>query len=171
MAEHNELGKTGEQLAAEYLKTKGFEVLETNWRFKQYELDLIVKMPNRDTIVFVEVKTRQTNYFGYPETFVTKAKQKLIAKAAALYLDENGLNDAPVRFDVVAVTITPQQTHIHHIDDAFFLYQQWFLELQAVRCRLSAAGCPLLAARCWLQNTAKRHADFYDWLWFSIITM
>jgi putative endonuclease len=124
MAEHNELGKTGEQLAAEYLKTKGFEVLETNWRFKQYELDLIVKMPNRDTIVFVEVKTRQTNYFGYPETFVTKAKQKLIAKAAALYLDENGLNDAPVRFDVVAVTITPQQTHIHHIDDAFFLYQQ-----------------------------------------------
>ena len=64
MAEHNELGKTGEQLAAEYLKTKGFEVLETNWRFKQYELDLIVKMPNRDTIVFVEVKTRQTNYFG-----------------------------------------------------------------------------------------------------------
>ena len=129
MAEHNELGKTGEQLAAEYLKTKGFEVLETNWRFKQYELDLIVKMPNRDTIVFVEVKTRQTNYFGYPETFVTKAKQKLIAKAAALYLDENGLNDAPVRFDVVAITITPQQTHIHHIDDAFFLYQQWVFGL------------------------------------------
>lgn len=162
MAEHNELGKTGEQLAAEYLKTKGFEVLETNWRFKQYELDLIVKMPNRDTIVFVEVKTRQTNYFGYPETFVTKAKQKLIAKAAALYLDENGLNDAPVRFDVVAITITPQQTHIHHIDDAFFLYQQWFFWRQAVRCRLPAVGYKIQ------QNGTL---IFYDWLWFSIITM
>lgn len=124
MAEHNDLGKIGERLAADFFTQKGYTVLATNWQYKQYELDLVVQLAPQKTIVFVEVKTRRTNYFGYPETFVTKAKQLQIAKAAALYLDQQGLNDAPVRFDVVAVTITPIETHLHHIDDAFFIYQQ-----------------------------------------------
>lgn len=122
MAEHNEFGKKGEQVAAQFLEEKGYEILATNWRFKHWELDIVAQPKGKKTIVFVEVKARHTNYFGYPETFVTKAKQQLIAKAAAIFLDQNGLNDAPVRFDIIAITVTPEDTHILHIDDAFFLY-------------------------------------------------
>jgi putative endonuclease len=74
MAEHNETGKRGEEIAADYLLSKGYIILETNWRYKNLEADIIATIDN--TLVVAEVKTRKTNYFGEPETFVNKQKQK-----------------------------------------------------------------------------------------------
>ena len=74
MAEHNNTGKKGEEMAATFLREKGMTILETNWRFGYLEADIIAKFEK--TLVIIEVKTRKSNYFGEPESFVTKQKQK-----------------------------------------------------------------------------------------------
>ena len=73
MAEHNETGTKGEELASDFLKNKGYTILETNYRLNHLEADIIAKISN--TLVVAEVKTRKSNYFGEPETFVNKQKQ------------------------------------------------------------------------------------------------
>ena len=100
MASHNELGTLGEKLALNYLKEKGYEVLEKNYRYLKAEVDLIAK--HTDVIVFVEVKARTTNYFGEPELAVTTAKQKLLIEAADYYASSNELQNE-IRFDVIAI--------------------------------------------------------------------
>lgn len=117
MAEHNELGKQGEELAAEYLAAKGYTILETNWRKARYEIDLIAR--NNQTIVVVEVKTRSGNYFGDPEIFVTRQKQKQIIKAANAYINQHNI-DEEVRFDIISVIYTGKNPVVKHISDAFY---------------------------------------------------
>ena len=73
MAEHNVTGQKGEEMAANYLVEKGYSILEKNWRFKNLEADIIALTSK--ILVIAEVKTRKSNYFGEPETFVTKQKQ------------------------------------------------------------------------------------------------
>jgi len=116
MAEHNETGKKGEELAVNWLKDKGFEVLETNWRFKNLEADIIAI--KQDCLIIVEVKTRQSNYFGEPETFVNKQKQKNLIKTANEYIERNQLN-VEVRFDIISIIVGKQKHQINHIEDAF----------------------------------------------------
>ncbi len=116
MAEHNDTGKQGELLAVNSLKDKGFEILETNWRFKNLEADIIAKKD--DCLVIVEVKTRQSAYFGEPETFVNKQKQKNLIKTANEYIERSKL-EVEVRFDIISVIIGKQQHQINHIEDAF----------------------------------------------------
>lgn len=117
MAEHQETGLKGEQLAAEYLAQKGFTILETNWRVKNLEIDIIASLEN--TIIVAEVKTRRSNYFGEPETFVNKQKQKNLIKAANEYVLQNDL-DVEVRFDIVSVIYNDVKSTINHIEDAFY---------------------------------------------------
>ena len=117
MAEHNETGKKGEQLAAEYLEQKGYTIFETNWSFKHLEADLIAM--HKGTLVIAEVKTRSSNYFGEPETFVTKQKQQNLIKAAQAYIEKNQL-DLEVRFDIISVLIGNTGHKINHIEDAFY---------------------------------------------------
>ena len=74
MAEHNNIGKKGEDLACAFLEKKGFKILHKNWHSSNYEVDIIAS--NNDFLVFVEVKTRTGTYMGQPEIFVTKQKQK-----------------------------------------------------------------------------------------------
>jgi len=119
MARHNEVGVKGEIVALEFLEWKAYTILEINWRFKNCEVDIIAKQQN--TLVFVEVKTRGTDYFGEPELAVDKAKQKKMAEAATEYIESNNL-DMDVRFDIIAVTIKDGKPDIHHIEDAFFPY-------------------------------------------------
>ena len=76
MAYHNELGKIGEKLAAEYLINKGYEILAQNFYFDKAEIDIIAKKDN-NTLVVVEVKTRNSDFFGDPQVFVTPSKIKL----------------------------------------------------------------------------------------------
>ena len=117
MAEHNELGALGERLAVEYLTEKGYEILATNWRSGQLEIDIIAK--NKDFIIVAEVKTRSTNVFGEPEEFVNKQKQKLLIKAAEAYVIKMNL-DTEVRFDIISVLVNKGKHQVNHIIDAFY---------------------------------------------------
>jgi len=94
-APHIALGKQGENLATEHLKSKGYEILHQNWRDGRSEVDIIARIGN--DWVFVEVKTRETDYFGYPEEAVTKAKQKQLQKAANAYVEANPI-EGEIRF-------------------------------------------------------------------------
>lgn len=117
MAEHNETGQIGEILAANYLKSKGYTVLETNWRFKNLEADIIACIG--DTMVVAEVKTRKSNFFGEPETFVNKQKQRNLIKAAHEYIQRKEL-DLEVRFDIISVIMNSQGSKVNHIEAAFY---------------------------------------------------
>jgi len=106
-------GTSGESAACEALKRAGLTILERNWRRPTGEIDIIAK--DRHTIAFIEVKTRSSLRFGRPAEAVDKAKQMHILRTAMLYLAEKGLDDAPVRFDVVEVL----PTGARHIRNAF----------------------------------------------------
>jgi len=116
MAEHNSLGIRGEKIAIKMLKEKGYEILETNWRFLKAEIDVIATIS--DILVIVEVKTRTNQRYGNPEEFVTVAKQKLLIKAANAFIEERN-SDSETRFDVVGITIKNIGHEIIHHEDAF----------------------------------------------------
>ncbi|MES2286222.1 MAG: YraN family protein [Bacteroidota bacterium] len=117
MAEHNDTGTKGEELAATFLQNKGYLILEKNWRFKNLEADIIATVA--DTLIIAEVKTRKSNYFGEPETFVNKQKQKNLIKTAQEYIERNQL-DLEVRFDIISIILGDSQMKINHIEDAFY---------------------------------------------------
>jgi putative endonuclease len=117
MARHNETGQIGESLAKVHLQDKGYQIVSTNWRWRQYEIDVIAM--HDDTLVFIEVKTRTNGYFGHPETQVDGAKQRAISRAASAYIEENDYR-LPVRFDIVAITFFKDHHEIAHFEDAFF---------------------------------------------------
>lgn len=116
MAEHNSRGKEGERLASLYLEEKGYVILERNWRFGKEEIDLIARKEN--TLVVIEVKCRSGNFFGQPEEFVNRKKQKHLIKAADAYIQKKEL-DVEVRFDVIGIILTGKGHHINHIENAF----------------------------------------------------
>ncbi len=117
-----DLGNKGEEIAQELLKKNHFEILETKWTFQRAEVDIIAQ--KEDLLVFVEVKTRSTDYFGKPEEAVHQKKQKLLAKAAEGYLTINELENE-IRFDIVAIVHNENQTVIRHIEDAFFPFETY----------------------------------------------
>ncbi len=116
MAQHNELGKKGEDAAVGYLRQKGYKILERNWVYERYEIDIVAQ--NEEFIVFAEVKTRSSDQWGNPEEAVSKGKIKRIVEAADFYLNVNDI-ECPARFDVVAAIWDGQKFNIDHIDDAF----------------------------------------------------
>ncbi|MBK7035173.1 MAG: YraN family protein [Bacteroidetes bacterium] len=120
MGRHNELGKEGEEKAVAFLQEKGYVILEKNYRSGRAEVDIIAGF--KDIIVFVEVKTRSSYVFGYPEESVTSAKQKLMVRAAGNYLYEKNL-EKEVRFDIIAIFRSKDEKwFFKHFEDAFFLY-------------------------------------------------
>jgi len=116
MAQHNELGKKGEQLAIDFLIKKGYKILEKNYRYLKAEVDIIAKKEH--ILVAIEVKTRSTNYFGNPEEFVNPKKIKLLLSAIDNYVVERDL-DVEVRFDIIAIIHQQKETKIEHLEDAF----------------------------------------------------
>ena len=117
MAEHNEVGKLGEQLAVEYLQKEGYEILETNWVFQKAEIDIIAK--KSDIVAVVEVKTRSSIDFGLPQEFVTPKKIQLLVKAINEYIIFKDL-DVQVRFDIIAIQKDNNNYKIEHFIDAFY---------------------------------------------------
>jgi len=117
MAEHNETGKAGEQIAVEYLTAKGFVILERNWRFKKNEVDIIAR--DGDEIVFVEVKTRHENYLVEPELTVSMKQQRSIINTANHYIISHDI-DFEARFDIVSIVLSSQGEKVLHIDGAFY---------------------------------------------------
>ncbi len=118
MAHHNELGKIGEQLAVDYLLKNGYEILERNFFYDKAEIDIIAQK-EEGIIVVVEVKTRNSAFFGDPQSFVTKGKIKLLVKAANEYMVINNL-DKEVRFDIIAVLKNKTTEKLEHIENAFY---------------------------------------------------
>lgn len=110
-------GEEGEQFAASLLEAKGYTVLERNYRYRRSEIDLIVYREN--WLVFVEVKTRSSNAFGFPEEFVDAKQKARILEAADYYqyiIDWKG----NVRYDIVAVSLEQGEPELHHVEDAFY---------------------------------------------------
>lgn len=117
MAQHNNLGKHGELAVISYLQKNGYRILESNWFYEKYEVDIIAE--NDQWIIFVEVKTRTSSIWGNPEDAVSSAKIRRIVEAADNYLNEKNI-EKPVRFDVAAVISANRQFDIEYIEDAFF---------------------------------------------------
>lgn len=118
MAQHNELGELGEKLAANFLQANGYTILAQNWRANRAEIDIIAQMD--ETLIFVEVKTRSTAFFGAPEAFVTKRKKRLLAAAASAYMEESG-HDWAIRFDIISIVMQlGEAPKLEHFEDAFF---------------------------------------------------
>lgn len=102
MTEHNDLGKWGEDEAALYYEDRGYEILERDWKVGKRDIDLIALTEDKDTLVFVEVKTRQNNDLQEPEEAVDVKKMRNLAIAANAYVKLHGL-DMDVRFDIISV--------------------------------------------------------------------
>jgi len=118
MAEHNDTGVRGEELAINYLINKGYTILEQNWRHRRTEIDIIAR--HKEVLVFVEVKTRSDDYFGEPASYADDKKMKRIATGATVYMNQIN-HDWEVRFDIIGVLIkNPQRAEIRHYEDAYW---------------------------------------------------
>ncbi len=117
MADHNDIGVVGEKLAVTALEAKGYEILATNWRSGRYELDIVAQ--HGDIIVFVEVKTRSTGFFGEPFHAVSREKQRKTIAAANAYMEKNGVM-LEARFDIISVVVTQDRHRIDHLEEAFY---------------------------------------------------
>lgn len=107
-------GKIGEDRAVEYLKNKGYEILQRNFHSRFGEIDIIAQL--KECIVFLEVKTRKSTVYGRPCEFVTPKKMEKIIKTAMIYL---GNRDVEMRFDVIEVYMNNGICEIEHIENAF----------------------------------------------------
>lgn len=117
MPTHLELGIRGETLAEQYLKDKGYQILERNWRFSHAEIDIIAK--DGGILVFVEVKTRSSDIFGEPEESVSPKKEALLKDAASVYMEQID-HHWEIRFDIISILIKGEGDSIEHFKDAFF---------------------------------------------------
>ena len=113
------LGEKGESIAVRQLKKDGYKILETNYRVQLGEIDIVAK--DRDTIAFVEVKTRRSVHFGSPKWAITAQKQKKISTVALYYLKTTNQSAAKARFDVVTVTLNQDKPRVEIIKNAFEL--------------------------------------------------
>lgn len=122
MAEHNDLGKWGEQYVEAFLRRKGYIILERDWRHGRSlcDIDLICKTADETTIVFVEVKTRSANDITPPEDAVTLNKMRRLGHSADNYVKMNNITE-DLRFDIVALVgnSNDDEPQINHIEDAF----------------------------------------------------
>lgn len=116
MAQHNDFGTQGEDIAVDYLRRKGYVLLDRNWRSGHKEIDIVALQG--DTLVFVEVKARANLMYGNPEDAVTRRKMHLLVMAADAYLRCNAL-DCEVRFDIITIAGSVQKPYIRHYEHAF----------------------------------------------------
>jgi len=116
MAAHNDTGHTGEALAAEWLRNCGYNILHLNWRHRHWEVDVIA---TRNGILhFIEVKTRRSLRFGYPEDNVSSRKILYLTEAAEEYLYLNPQWNR-IQFDVLAISLFEKSTEYFFIEDVY----------------------------------------------------
>lgn len=108
-----ELGKLGEDFAAEWFSKNGYLVLSRNWRGKKVELDLV--LAKNDMLIFVEVKTRSSISFGYPAEAVTKANLKNIKSAAMQWLSVNKFKAIGFRIDIMSLQFDGKEFTVNHL--------------------------------------------------------
>jgi len=111
-------GKEGEKIAEKHLREKGYKILTKNFRTNLGEIDIICL--DRETIIFVEVKTNTSKDFGAPESRVDSRKQRQIIKGALSFLKQRGKLNSDCRFDVVSILLMKNaKPEIEHIENAF----------------------------------------------------
>jgi len=108
MAKHNNLGKEGEELAVIWFADHGYEILHCNWRYSYYEVDIIASRKN--ILHFIEVKTRSSNAFGYPEASVTKKKIQNLMNAAEEFLVQYP-EWKRIQFNVLSILLKKDGAH------------------------------------------------------------
>jgi putative endonuclease len=111
-----QIGLDGENLAADYLEREGYRILHRNWRYKRLEIDIIAEKDG--VLIFVEVKARKNNVYGYPEEAVNDEKMNRLMEAAEEYIIQFDIK-GEIRFDIVAITNTPKGPDVCHLMDAF----------------------------------------------------
>lgn len=116
MACHNDLGKIGERIAAEFLITKGYTIREINWRSGKVEIDVVAEINQR--LVIVEVKTRSTDYID-PIRAIDNKKRSNLVRAANAYINYWNIN-MEVQFDIISIIGNTDNYEMEHIPDAFF---------------------------------------------------
>lgn len=120
MALHNELGRWGEQMAAEYMEQKGWYIRHRDWRSHDTDIDMVCIDEDDTTIVFVEVKTRSNDLHGRPSLAVNHAKRRNIVMAADAYVRQERKENRMLRYDIISIIGTPGNIkEIEHIEDAF----------------------------------------------------
>jgi putative endonuclease len=112
-------GASSEVLAAKHLKKNGYKIIITNYRNRYGEIDIIAK--EKGVLIFIEVKARQSHYYGSPKGAVTRAKQKKISQVALHYLKETDQMMQKARFDVVSISFYSKEPQIEVIKNAFEL--------------------------------------------------
>ena len=119
MAQHNQLGKWGEEYAANYLLGKGYDILERDWRIGHRDIDISARSPDGDTVVFVEVKTRTSDVGTDPRDAVDLRKIRSIGWAANAYVKQRNVIDL-LRFDIISIVgNNDANADITHVEDAF----------------------------------------------------
>ena len=119
MAEHNELGKWGEQYAADYLQSIGYDIIERDWRIGHRDIDIIARTGDGTTVVFVEVKTRTSDVVTKPDDAVDIKKIRNIGYAANNYIKTKGIVDE-LRFDIISIIgNNKENAQLEHIIEAF----------------------------------------------------
>ncbi len=118
MSKQSELGKLGEQLAAEFLRKKKYTILQQNFVWDKAEVDIIVTN-NTNKIIFVEVKTRESPYLSDPALMVPMKKQRQIIKAADAFMKEHP-EDLSAQFDIISIVTNSKYTKIEHYEEAFY---------------------------------------------------
>ena len=115
MAAHNEFGKWGEDLAADYLRDKGYAIIDRDWKSGHHDLDIVAK--EGDTLVIVEVKTRRNRLFGNPEEAIDYRKLQSLQQAINHYIKYRHI-DSEIRFDIITVVGTiGSEPEIDHLID------------------------------------------------------
>lgn len=117
--ERRDLGRQGEQMAEQFLRARGYVLVARNYRCAYGEIDLVVR--DRDTLVFVEVRTQSGPTFGDPLESVTQRKQRQIVKAALHYVVRHRVENHPLRFDVIGISWNNAAPQIVHVKEAFEL--------------------------------------------------
>ena len=117
MPNRKEKGRLGEDLAADFLRQRGFQIVARNFHCPLGEIDLIAR--DGRTLVFVEVKSRFATGYGAPEELVSRAKQRRLTRLARWYLKQERLEHQPARFDVVAIRWHDAGPEIKWIANAF----------------------------------------------------
>ncbi|HEY4786512.1 MAG TPA: YraN family protein [Bacteroidales bacterium] len=112
-----EKGSAAEEIAASYLKKKGYEILDQNWYNQHKELDIVAR---KDGIVaIVEVKSLTKNYLREPFQSVNRNKQRLLISAANAYIRRHNINE-DVRFDIISIIMDGKEPQIEHMENAFY---------------------------------------------------
>jgi putative endonuclease len=112
------VGNSAEDLAATYLKKKGYKILERNFTIRGGEIDLIATKDNK--LIFIEVKARHNHNFGTPQEAITYFKQKALMKTALVYINKIRWGDKPYRFDLIAIDFKEKEHETEHIENIFY---------------------------------------------------